>query len=250
MPSPGCVSLGLISPAAASARAPVSDIRLDGVAPEVAAAVRTAQTAVVADPRSAATWLTLGMVCEANGLFAEARRAYEHATSLDDRQAQAWYRLAVVRGRGGQTDEALAALDRAIALDGSYAPAHWRRGLWLLDPAKDDEARAAFEKATTLDPSNPGRLGRPRAGGAPQAETTPKAVEAARAVTSRSTLATAMRCACWAPRTSGSAVPTRPTMRWRWRLRASRSGPTRGAMSCRRSASASRRRSRRPPRRC
>ena len=137
-------------------RAPLSDIRLDGVAPEVAAAVRTAQTAVVADARSAAKWLSLGMVCEANGLFADAQHAYEQATSLDDRHARAWYRLAVIRNRSGDGAEALAALDRAIALDGSYAPAHWRRGLLLLDAAQDDEARVAFEKATTLDASNPG----------------------------------------------------------------------------------------------
>lgn len=133
-----------------------AEIRLDGVAPEVAAAVRAAHGAVRDEPRSAAKWLALGMVCEANGLFADAGRAYEQATSLDDRNARAWYRLAVVRGRFGMPADALAALDRAIALDGSYAPAHWRRGLWLLDAGKDDDARAAFEKATTLDPANPG----------------------------------------------------------------------------------------------
>ena len=138
------------------AQPPISDIRLDGAAPEVAATVRTAQTAVVEDARSGGKWLTLGMVCEANGLFGDAERAYERATTFDDRNARAWYRLAVVRGRSGPSTEAFAALDRAIALDGSYAPAHWRRGLWLLDSARDDDARAAFETATTLDPANPG----------------------------------------------------------------------------------------------
>ncbi|MDO8681204.1 MAG: tetratricopeptide repeat protein [Acidobacteriota bacterium] len=153
---PAVVFLWLIIAGCSGAQAPVSDIQLDGVAPEVAAAVRTAQTAVVEDARSAAKWLTLGMVCEANGLFADAGRGYEHATSLDDRNPRAWYRLAIARARGGRSEDALATLDRAIALDGSYAPAHWRRGLWLLDSAKDDDARAAFEKATTTDPSNPG----------------------------------------------------------------------------------------------
>ncbi len=153
---PAVVFLSLIVAACGGARTPVSDIRLDGVAPDIAAAVRTAQAAVVADARSADKWLTLGMACEANGLFADAGRAYEQATSRDDRHARAWYRLAVVRSRLGLPADAFAALDRAVALDGSYAPAHWRRGLWLLDAAKDDEARAAFEKATTLDPSSPG----------------------------------------------------------------------------------------------
>jgi tetratricopeptide (TPR) repeat protein len=153
---PAVVFLWLIASGCSGTRAPVSDIRLDGVAPEVAAAVRTAQTAVVEDARSAAKWLALGMVCEANGLFADAGRAYEHATALDDRNERAWYRLAVVRSRFGLSADAGLALDRAIVLDGAYAPAHWRRGLLLLDAAKDDEARAAFEKATTLDPSNPG----------------------------------------------------------------------------------------------
>ena len=94
---PAVVFLWLILEGCRAAQAPVSDIPLDGVAPEVAAAIRTAQAAVVADARSAEKWLTLGMACEANGLFAEAGRAYEHATSLDDRHARAWYRLAVIR---------------------------------------------------------------------------------------------------------------------------------------------------------
>jgi tetratricopeptide (TPR) repeat protein len=131
-------------------------IQFEGVAPEVAAAVRTAYDRVASDSKSAANWLALGMVCEANGLSSEARRAYERSVTLDDRQSRGWYRLGVARGRAGQVEDALAAIDRSIALDGGYAPSHWRRGLWLLDLSKDEQARAAFEKATTLDPSNPG----------------------------------------------------------------------------------------------
>ena len=152
---PAVVFLWLLA-ACSGAHPPVSDIRLDGVAPAVADAVRSAQTAVVADPRSATKWLSLGMVCEANGLFGDAHHAYEQATSLDDRNARAWYRLAVIFNRSGNAVEALTALNRAIALEGAYAPAHWRRGLLLLDAAKNEEARAEFEKATTLDPSSPG----------------------------------------------------------------------------------------------
>ena len=137
-------------------REPASDIRLDGVAPEVAAAVAAAQAAAVADSRSGDKWLKLGMVCEANGLITDARRAYEHVTKTDDRNPRAWYRLAAVRARTGQTAEALAALDRVAGLDPSYAPAQWRRGLLLLDLARDDEARAAFEKAAAIDPASPG----------------------------------------------------------------------------------------------
>jgi tetratricopeptide (TPR) repeat protein len=130
--------------------------QFEGVAPEVAATVKAAHDRVAADPKSASTWLTLGMVCEANGLSAEARRAYLRTVAIDDRQAKGWYRLAIAKGRAGQIDEALAAVDRSIALDAGHAPSHWRRGLWLLDLSKDGEARSAFETATTLDPSNPG----------------------------------------------------------------------------------------------
>lgn len=151
-----CLSTVAAVAGCARLRAPASDIRLDGVAPDVAAAVLAAQSRVVDDSRSSGKWLALGMVCEANGLPTDARRAYEQATTLDDRNPRAWYRLAVVRARGGHTDDAFAAIDRAISLDGSHAPAHWRRGLWLLDVARDDEARAAFEKASTLDPASPG----------------------------------------------------------------------------------------------
>ncbi len=131
-------------------------IDLDGAAPEVADAVRAAQERVQAGEPSAANWFTLGLVCEANGLSVDARRAYEQVTTLDDRHARAWYRLAIMRARAGELDAALAAIDRLIAIDPAYAPSHWRRGLWLLDAAKDEEARAAFERATTLDPASPG----------------------------------------------------------------------------------------------
>ena len=151
-----CLSQSIASANCGRVRAPASDIRLEGVAPEVAAAVKSAQSAVAGDPRSGDKWLTMGMVCEANGLFSDARHAYQQATTLDDRNARAWYRLAIVRARDGQFEGAFAAIDRAIVLDASYAPAHWRRGLWLLDSANYDQARVAFEKATELDASNPG----------------------------------------------------------------------------------------------
>ena len=134
----------------------VSAIQLDGVAPEVAAAVQAAHARANAGGSSAADWLTLGMICEANGLTGDARRAYEQAVARDPALPRAWYRLAMARARAGQIEEALAAIDHSIALDGGYAPAQWRRGLWLLDSGKDDAARAAFEKAATLDSASPG----------------------------------------------------------------------------------------------
>ena len=130
-------------------------IALAGAAPEVASAVTSALDRANHDP-AAANWLTLGMVCEANGLTPDARRAYEQAVARDAGLSRAWYRLAMARARTAQMDEALAAIDRTIALDSGYAPAQWRRGLWLLDIGKDDEARAAFERASALDPANPG----------------------------------------------------------------------------------------------
>jgi tetratricopeptide (TPR) repeat protein len=131
-------------------------IHTDGVAPDVSAAVQAAYDRVRSDSKSAANWLALGMVCEANGLSAEARAAYQRSVALDERQPRAWYRLALTQGRAGHLTDAMSAIERAIALDGGYAPAHWRRGLWLLDQAKEGEARSAFEKATAIDPANPG----------------------------------------------------------------------------------------------
>jgi tetratricopeptide (TPR) repeat protein len=143
----------------ASCRTPRSNafsISVDGVGPEVAAAVEERLKRVNANGSAAADWLALGMVCEANGLTGDARRAYEQAVARDPLQPRAWYRLAIAHGRNGELDKALEASDRAIALDSSYAPAHWRRGLWLLENGSDVDARAAFEKATTLDAANPG----------------------------------------------------------------------------------------------
>ncbi|HUE86906.1 MAG TPA: tetratricopeptide repeat protein, partial [Vicinamibacterales bacterium] len=144
------------SGACGGAAPPLPDIRLDDVAPEVATAVRAAESRVIADPHVAGNWLSLGMVCEANGLTADARHAYEQATTLAERNPRAWYRLAITRSRAGDLQGALAAVDRVIALDARYAPAHWHRGLWLLDTARDEEARDAFEHATAIDPASPG----------------------------------------------------------------------------------------------
>ena len=96
------------------------------------------------------------MVCEANGLTKDARRAYEQAVARDPGLPRAWYRLAIADGRAADIDHALTAIDRVVALDGAYAPAQWRRGLWLIEAGRSPDAQIAFEKATTLDPANPG----------------------------------------------------------------------------------------------
>ena len=147
----------LLADAAACRQSPSNafTISLESAAPEVATAVTTALDRATRDP-SASNWLTLGMVCEVNGLTADARRAYEQAVARDPGLARGWYRLAIAHERGGDVDQALTAVDRVIALDGSYAPAHWRRGLWLIESGRSPDAKAAFEKATTLDPANPG----------------------------------------------------------------------------------------------
>lgn len=135
---------------------PALDIDLAGAAPEVVVAVRSAHDRVQADPQSAPAWLTLGQVCEANGLFVDAQRAYEQSIALDEGNPRAWYRLALARTRAGEIEDGLRALERATALDDRYAPAHWRRGLWLLDLGRAEEAQAAFQRATELDPASPG----------------------------------------------------------------------------------------------
>ena len=78
----GCARRCLVACPAVRSRTGHVAIRLDGVAPEVAAAVQAAhEPRANAGGSSAADWLTLGMVCEANGLTGDARRAYEQAVA-------------------------------------------------------------------------------------------------------------------------------------------------------------------------
>ena len=48
---------------------------LGEVAPEVASAAREALDTLAADPRDAARWGRFGMICEANGVIEQARKA-------------------------------------------------------------------------------------------------------------------------------------------------------------------------------
>ena len=124
---------------------------LGAIAPEVADAARQALDSLAADPRDAQRWGRFGMICEANGLVAPARDAYQHATSIDASDAKWWYRLAYVQARSGRIDEAIEQLRQAIERNPSYAPAHLRLGLWLLDRGDTDGAERAFARAGEID---------------------------------------------------------------------------------------------------
>ena len=87
---------------------------LGAVAPEVADTARQALDRLAQDPRDAQRWGRFGMICEANGLVAQARDAYAAATSIDGSDAKWWYRRALVQARTGRTDEAIQHVRREI----------------------------------------------------------------------------------------------------------------------------------------
>ena len=179
------------------------------------------------------------MVCEANGLTKDARRAYEQAVARDQGLPRAWYRLAIADGRTGDVDHALTAVDRVIALDSCTRRRSGGADSGCSKPAAVRMQQVAFEKATTLDPqtlavgsvwlasrcnsSSPRELRRPSSDSCPIIR------------------ATATRFVCWERRISGSAVRTMRSMRWRWGRPASRTGRIPGATSWRSIVSGSRR---------
>lgn len=142
--------LGLALACCTRAEAP-PPLDLSGLDPEVAAAVRAAESALRASGKDPALAIDLALVLDANELDSAAEEAWRRATELAPDEPKAWYGLARVRERLGATEGALLALGRVLALAEDYAPAHARLGRMLLEGGRLEEARAAFERARALD---------------------------------------------------------------------------------------------------
>jgi tetratricopeptide (TPR) repeat protein len=130
---------------------------------DVAQIVRSAHAAAMAQPRDAAAWAHLGMVCEGNQLFSDAGRSFEHAVMLQSDRAQWWYHLGLSRSETSDIPGALDAFRMVTQLEERYGPAHWRLGLLLLDEADLDGAERHFRRAMMIDPDDEhARLGMAR----------------------------------------------------------------------------------------
>lgn len=119
--------------------------------PAVAQLIERTGREVTDHPRDASRWFKLGLVYEANKLFALAAACYDQSLHFNDRESRCWYHLGLVRASQHELEEAIAAVIRVTELDPTYAPAHWRLGLWRLDQANLDLAKRHFRQALTVD---------------------------------------------------------------------------------------------------
>jgi tetratricopeptide (TPR) repeat protein len=103
---------------------------------------------------SAAAWIRLATVYDANGQESLAGLAYDQALKLDDTPAKWWYWLALNQEVRREDEDALHSLEEALNRDPSYVPGLRQRGLWMLQAGRFDEARDAMEDAVRRAPGD------------------------------------------------------------------------------------------------
>ena len=105
--------------------------------------------------RSAAAWLRLGMVYEANALHGEATRCYEQALVIRPGHAQTLHRLANTQERLGDLEMAVETMAKAADADPSHPASWWQLAWWCIDLGQLDTAERALERARALSPADP-----------------------------------------------------------------------------------------------
>ena len=101
------------------------------------------------DPRRQAT---LGVVYAANGLWAEARAAFENVVRLTPEEPLAHLYMAVCAQELGAPEQALELFRRLTRRFPGFPQGFYRLGEAALRAGRTDEARQAFERLTQLAP--------------------------------------------------------------------------------------------------
>lgn len=128
---------------------------LDRLDPAVVALVQRRAAEVAARPRDAAAHGELALVYEANGLWDEAKAAFEIASRLDPAATSWRFHLALARRESSDLDGALD-LFRSLAAEAATFPAlEQRLGEALLETGDLDGAKAAFRRLIELLPEEP-----------------------------------------------------------------------------------------------
>lgn len=108
---------------------------------------------VRAAPRVASRHSTLGLVYAANGLWPEARVAFQNAVRLDPSEPLAYLYAAVSYQELGVTDEAIKRFRELSVRFPDFAPAFYRLGDALARAGAFDEAATAYQRLIQLAPS-------------------------------------------------------------------------------------------------
>ena len=140
--------------AAAENEYPIPDPDTTGMEVQVVAAISTARSNVVSNPRSAESWGRLAAVLDAHGLRTESEPAYRRAVELAPDVLEYSYNLAVVLEMlGKDLDESLALFRDAARLNPDFPPAQYRIGMVLELQGDLKQAAVAYRRAIALDPN-------------------------------------------------------------------------------------------------
>jgi tetratricopeptide (TPR) repeat protein len=121
---------------------------------DLASAQLSLETCVVALPRNAEAWRTLGLVHFAQQHFDDAATAMERSIELDARQPQAQKMLGRVQTARGQPALAERAFVEAARLDPKDAEARYLLGRLYQSQDRLVEAARFLEEAVVLDPAS------------------------------------------------------------------------------------------------
>jgi tetratricopeptide (TPR) repeat protein len=118
-------------------------------------ALRLAQAAVGADPRSAPAWIAVSYAQQARFDLPAALTGAQAAVAQDPNNPLAWARLAELRLSLGRRREAVAAATTAVAVGPAISRAHTVLGFTHLAELRPEPARLAFQRAIALDSADP-----------------------------------------------------------------------------------------------
>ncbi|WP_333762680.1 tetratricopeptide repeat protein [Streptomyces sp. IBSBF 2390] len=102
------------------------------------------------DPKNKQAWYGLGVIDQAYGRTAEARKDYDKALETDPRFTSALYSEAFML-RSSDPDRAIELLGRAAAIQPKAATVQLQLGQLLADRHRDDEAEQAFRRAVAAN---------------------------------------------------------------------------------------------------
>jgi tetratricopeptide (TPR) repeat protein len=123
--------------------------------PEVREAILKARTEAVAQPKNGQASGRLGMVLEANTLYAPAALAYRRAIRLEPKEFAWRYYLALTLQQQFKQEEALDAVSAALSIRPNYSAALLKRGELLLKLGRLQESSATLESLLAQDPKSP-----------------------------------------------------------------------------------------------
>lgn len=137
-----------------AARPPLPSVSLDGMAPDAAAAIRTARERAAQRPGQADASGTFGTVLQAYGLHEESVACYRRAEALEPGDWRWPYYLGSAHAELGRYREAAVCFRRAAALEPGSVAARIHLGNALLRDGRPRESRRVFESLVESNPAS------------------------------------------------------------------------------------------------